>query len=88
MHDSLSLKIPCLVYIFSRMSNNIEEQPANDFYAMGNNVDNNSSLNVFDSIALGRSNSNTQDYGWSNSSFCSASIQVKSKKNDGLSLNN
>ena len=88
MHDSLSLKIPCLVYIFSRISYNIEEQSANDFYAMGNNVDNNYSLNVFDSIAVGSSNSNIQDCGWSNSSFCSASIQVKSKKNDGLSLNN
>jgi len=76
------------VYIFSRISYNIEEQSANDFYAMGNNVDNNYSLNVFDSIAVGSSNSNIQDCGWSNSSFCSASIQVKSKKNDGLSLNN
>jgi hypothetical protein len=68
------------------MTTDSDEQSANIFYAMSDNGHDDSSLNVFDSGAVGNSSSYVAEYDWSNSSFFTTSIQLKSRDNDALSL--
>ena len=68
------------------MTTDSDEQSANIFYAMGDNGDDDSSLNVFDSVAVDSSSSYVAEYDWSNSSFFTTSMQLKSKDNDALLL--
>jgi hypothetical protein len=58
-----------------------------DFSAFGDTDRDDSSLDLYDSVAVSGSSSYIQGYDWSNSSFCMTSIQLKSRKQDSMSLN-
>ena len=68
-------------------SNDSEVISGNDFSAFGDTDRDNSSLDLYDSVAVGGSSSYIEGYDWSNSTFCMTLIQLKSCKQDSMSFN-